>query len=235
MQCRFKSKGLEYNPNPNVKQHEKATLFQLIADCGQIEDFYSTFNVLDKSRYWDEEIFGNLRGHLGATVKLNRLFEEGIKNELIGSVKFSLDVMGTKVSVLVFNTGSCKLCGGFPSSVKESFDVVAYNNYLHECQNEFEKVTKLKIKSSRLICVNGQFRIEKMVDLIALDKYIKNHQNKFYHVKQPNLDSKGRRGAYKLYLHKHRKTHIAVDYKGTCQVFACKTIQELFSTFKLLS
>lgn len=214
----------------------KGTMFQFIANCGHVNDFYSTFDVSDKSQYTDQKVFGNLRGHLDTTVELHRLFEDGIKSEFIGSVKFSYDVAGTKVSVLVFNTGSCKLCGGFPMHVKESFDVVDYNKYLDDCKRKFEQITKLKLEGGRLICVNGQFRLgNKLSNLLELDGFVRVHRSKFDHVKEPNLDNKGRRGAYKLYLHKDRKTHIALDYKGTCQVFACKTVEELFRTFGMLA
>lgn len=209
----------------------KGTMFQMIGDCGMISNFYSTFE-----RVRDVVVFANLRGNLGTSVELRTLFEEGIASEVIGSVKFSFEVEGTKASALIFNTGSCKLCGGFPKSVKDAFDVKKYNIYLDKCREHFEHLTNLNMAGIKLICINGQFCIDnKLSNLIELDQFIRIHRQKFDHVKQPNLDKRGRRGAYKLYLYSKKNTHIAVDYKGTCQVFACKSVEELFRTFNMLS
>lgn len=207
-------------------------MFQMIGDCGKISDFYSTFERVDHCGV----IFANLRGNLGTSVELRTLFEEGISSQVIGSVKFSFEVDGSKASVLVFNTGSCKICGGFPKSVKDSFDAEKYKRYLDQCKESFERTTKLNLNGTKLICLNGQFHIQhKLSNLLELDAFIRVHRQKFDHVKQPNLDKRGRRGAYKLYLFSKTNAHIAIDYKGTCQVFACKSVEELFRSFEMLS
>lgn len=221
---------------PHDPSHEpgvpKGTMFQIIGHCRPIFDFFSTFEHVGKSCV----IFANLRGNLGTSVELRTLFEKGVSSQVIGSVKFSFEVDGTKASALVFNTGTCKICGGFPASVKDSFDVKKYNTYLDKCRNSFELCTKLNLTETKIICINGQFWIDhKLSNLSELDHFISLHRFKFDHVKQPNLDNRGRRGAYKLYLYGKKKTHIAVDYKGTCQVFACKSVEELFQSFSMLS
>ena len=219
------------NPSHGRGVVPKGTMFQMIGHCGPIFDFYSTFEHVGDSCV----IFANLRGNLGTSVELRTLFEEGISSQVIGSAKFSFEVDGTKASALVFNTGTCKICGGFPESVKESFDVEKYNMYLDKCKESFELSTKLNLTETKIICINGQFLIDHLSNLSELDKFISHHRFKFDHIKQPNLDNRGRRGAYKLYLYGKKKTHIAVDYKGTCQVFACKSVEELFQSFNLLS
>ena len=210
----------------------KGTMFQMIGYCGKISDFYSIFQHVGDSC----AIFANLKGNLGTSAELRTLLEGGISSQVIGSVKFSFEVDGTKASALVFNTGTCKICGGFPESVKDSFDVQKYNRYLDQCKESFELTTKLNLTGTKIICINGQFQIEnKLSNLSELDEFISIHRLKFDHVKQPSLDNRGRRGAYKLYLYGKKKTHIAVDYKGTCQVFACKSVEELFQSFNKLS
>lgn len=208
-------------------------MFQMLGDCGVIRDFYTTFEHMIKAGC---VVHANLRGSLGTSVDLQTLLNTGLQTEVIGSVKFSFDVNGTKASALVFNTGSCKICGGFPIDVKNSADQSMYNKYLDACKDHFERITELKLDRTRLICINGQFHIDReLSNLLELDAFVGMHRHKFDRVKQPNLDMKGRRGAYKLYLHGKKNTHIAIDHKGTCQVFACKSVAELFGTFEMLS
>jgi len=213
----------------------KGTMFQLLGNCGMIEDFYLSFGH-KRDYYIDKKIYGNCRGDLGASIELDDLQSKDVSSTAVGSVKFSFEVTGIKVSALIFNTGSCKLCGGFPPDVKSSHDSNSYNVFLDECKQVFDQIHGLKIHNAKLICVNGQFRIgKKLNNLNELDCFVRKHRHKFDRIREPNLDVSGRRGAYKLYLYSDRKTHIAIDYKGVCQVFACKTPEELFQCFQMLS
>lgn len=214
-------------------QSGKATMFQMIGSCDIIKDFYEIFE--NQEGYVDQTVYGNLRGDFGTTMRLDDLLEKNIAHGTIGSVKFSFCVSDTKISALLFNTGSCKLCGGFPMTIKSSGDINKYNLFLDDCKRTFTKKCGLEFYDAKIICLNGQYRItERLDDLVALDGFVQKHRSQFQKVTRPNLDIRGRRGAYKLYIYSDRKTHIAVDHKGVCQVFACKSIDELFRCFEML-
>ena len=212
--------------------YPKGTMFQAMGKCAPVHNFYDCFL---KNR--DENlgiIHGNLRGNLSAKVPLEELREQGIEHHIIGSVSFTFHVDGTVISILLFNKGSCKICGGFPKSVVESGDVERYKFFFRKCMTTFEDLTALKLSDQRITCLNGQFKLNTdMNNILDLDDFVRRHRSKFAIVKPPNLDNPGRRGAYKLYLVRGRKTHIAVDYKGTVQVFACKSFEELFRCFRV--
>jgi len=83
-------------------------------------------------------------------------------------------------------------------------------------------------------CLNGQFQTQRFDNVNHLYVYLKSKECQFHRMKAPDFDIPGRRGAFKLYLHRYRKTHIAIDTKGKSQIFAAISFDELFNMFKML-
>lgn len=207
-------------------------MFQAMGSCSPIKDFYNFF--LSGGNENLGVVYGNLRGNLSARLPLEELRSKGIENDVIGSVSFEFTVDQKRIFILLFNKGNCRICGGFPTEVTLSHDKRSYETFFQKCLDKFEDLTNLKFSRANITCLNGQFRIDtEMKNVMDLDHFVRQHKTKFAVVKPPNLDNPGRRGAYKLYLVKGRNTHIAVDYKGVAQVFACRSFDELFQCFAM--
>ena len=182
------------------------------------------------------EFYGNCKGMLGGSSKLDDICKHLNEDEYdgLGSVKFRCTYKGTNLHIIVFNTGKIKISGGTPSNVTNDEDMRAFLDGFYEDMCEWLVVcTK---EWPKVCCWNGN---EKLV--VCNEKILKqsaaNAAGKFAIIMKPNLECKGRRCAYKFYLHANRKLHIAVDYKGSMQIFAAKSFQEMkdiISIFKML-
>ena len=210
----------------------KPTLFQIMANVQIIPNFFDWY---DKVKTKIPDVFGNLRGQLGATMSLAELRNSGIYNTTIGSITFKYDFHGKRIAVLLFKNGKLKISGGFPENLLAIHHKETYNNYLSTCVKEIKEVIGYHSIDNEytLTCLNGQFIHQRFENMAILAQFIGKMKCSFQKIKRPDNDAPGRRGAFKLYLHKDRKTHVAMCCKGKAQVFACRSFDELFHVFSV--
>lgn len=210
----------------------KPTMFQIMCQTEDISDIYKWHSSLSEDR--KDSMNGHLRGQLGASAKIDELHAAGITTETIGSISFKSILDGKTISVLLFKNGKIKISGGFPSELLYCRDVATMNQYIHKVVTSVQTIIKMDIKNTKISCLNGQFQTQKFDNVNHLYIYLKSKECQFHRMKAPDFDIPGRRGAFKLYLHRNRKTHIAIDTKGKSQIFAAISFDELFNMFKML-
>jgi len=206
-------------------------MFQMMVDCDRIDDVFEWHDGLTDTITF----YANPKGHLGASLEIETLKKNKICNSIIGSVCFKFCHLDKTISILIFTTGKIKISGGYPlNMIAGGGCPEVLDAYLDELVSEVKNITQLACGTKKISCLNGQLHIDPFETTSALDSFLKIHRHKFAVYKQPRFDSPGRRGAYKLYLNAHNKTHIAVDVKGKAQIFAAKTFVELFLMFRIL-
>ena len=209
----------------------KPTLFQIMSEIDIVPNFYEWYDEI-KSAIPD--VSGNLNGQLGTSMSIIDLKENGIYNATIGSVTFKIVFHGKRIAVLLFKNGKLKISGGFPENLLQMHDKRAYERYLTDCVKSVKQaVGDCTSDEYTLTCLNGQFLHRRFENLAHLESFIGKMAYGFAKIKRPDNDNPGRRGAFKLYLHKERKTHVAICCKGKAQVFACKSFDELFHVFSI--
>lgn len=172
------------------------------------------------------EFYGSCKGILGGKSKLDEICRHLSEDEYngIGSVNFRCAFRETNMHVIVFSTGKMKLSGGTPSNVtndaelKEFLDAFYRDlcKWLVVCTKDFPNVC----------CLNGNEKLNGCSEGM-LKNCAENGTERFASIVRPNLELKGRRCAYKFYIHTDRKLHLAVDYKGSMQVFAARSFDEM--------
>jgi len=215
-----------------MNNNAKPTMFQIMCQTESISDIYNWHSSLTEDV--KDSIYGHLRGQLGASAKIDELYVGGITTETIGSISFKTIVDGKTISVLLFKNGKLKISGGFPSELIYCRDVATMNQYIHKVVTSVQTIIKLDITNTKISCLNGQFQTQRFDNVNHLYVYLKSKEWQFHRMKSPDFDIPGRRGAFKLYLHRNRKTHIAIDTKGKSQIFAAISFDELFNMFKML-
>lgn len=208
----------------------KPTMFQMMVDCESIDDIFTWHDLVKTNTI---TFFANPRGHLGASMDFEQVKEHDIWNDTIGSVCFKFLHEEKNISVLIFKSGKIKISGGYPLRIIAANAVAVYDTYLDEVAAKVQSITKLAFGNKNITCLNGQLQIVPLKNTIELATFIQTHRHKFAYIKQPQYDVPGRRGAFKLYMSKTKKTHVAVDIKGKAQIFAAKTFDELMSLFHI--
>ena len=152
----------------------------------------------------------------------------------VGSVhcKFINTESMNGVSILIFSSGKLKISGGL-SKVKSN-----HSDYIEEMIQEL--VSFFTGRLSDLISVpdytismlNAQFRIDMTPQLFR--KYLFNLQKSgnFFNIKEPTLSGRGRISSAKVYPFEGRRSHFAVDPKGSIQMFAFKSFDEVETAVK---
>ena len=211
----------------------KPTMFQIMCETKPIADVYEWYSMLNN----EVRILlnGHLRGQLGASMKIDELHTSGITSETIGSISFKVNINSKSYSVLVFKNGKIKISGGFPNKLLQCRNSSNMMKYINHIVDHIQKMINSNIDDIKISCLNGQFITKTFVDVKELDNFIRNKSDKFHMIKLPDFDIPGRRGAFKLYLHKGKKTHSALDIKGKAQVFATTSFDELFYIFTIFS
>jgi hypothetical protein len=208
---------------------QKATLFQMMTAISQpIQNFMEYYETIKDDTI---EFFGSAKGHLGASLTFEELKNNEICDQSIGSMCFKKDHHGKQISVLLFRNGKMRICGGYPQSIILQNDVSVYEKYLDDILFVLEKVLQKTCEGKTISCLNGQIHFNAFNTTSSLAQFINSKKTSFFAIKEPQLDLPGRRGAYKMYLRKDSKTHIALDVKGKAQIFGAKSFTELFFLF----
>ena len=153
---------------------------------------------------------------------------ETLMNTGIGSVNFKCEIKsyeGTKLTVTIFNKGTVKVCCGVPSVIETDEELTEFSKSVYAALCEWLRTTLQE--APKIVCINGIERYNSMTDeqLFCL---IEPNKDKFYKVIQPELEKRGRRGAWKLYMQPPpRKLQVSIDKKGTAQVFGARSIREI--------
>lgn len=221
-------------------QH-KPTMFLMMVECATIFDIYEWYDRIKDFPVNDLPASGvfmaNPPGHLGDSVPIALLHERDIQPESLGSVCFKFIHDGKKIAVLVFKNGRMKVSGGYPAALILQDSVTAYNAYLDKLIDVIERMTLLDCGEKTISCLNGQLHLVPFPNALRLAGFIESHKNNFQRIVYPQMDTPGRRCAYKLYIHANvsKKTHIAVDWKGKAQIFGAKSHEELYTMFEIFN
>ena len=147
----------------------------------------------------------------------------------VGSVhcKFLNTESMNGVSILIFSSGKLKISGGL-SKVKSN-----HKEYIEEMVQELVsfftgRLTDLLVVPDYSICMlNAQFRIKMTPQLFRKFLYTLQKSGKFFNIKEPTLSGRGRISSAKVYPFDGRRSHLAVDPKGSVQMFAFKSFDEV--------
>lgn len=152
----------------------------------------------------------------------------------VGSVhcKFINTETMNGVSILIFSSGKLKISGGL-SKVKSN-----HKEYIDEMVQELisfftgRLLDLLVTPKYNMSMLNAQFRIDMNSQLFRKFLYKLQNSNKFFNIKEPTLSGRGRISSAKVYPFKGRRSHFAVDPKGSVQMFAFKSFDEVESAVK---
>jgi hypothetical protein len=147
----------------------------------------------------------------------------------VGSVhcKFMNTDSKNRVSILIFSSGKLKISGGL-SKVKSD-----HENYIEEMVQELVsfftgRLTYLLVGPEYNICMlNAQFRIDMTPQLFRKFLYKLQKSDLFFNIKEPTLSGRGRISSAKVYPFDGRRSHFAIDPKGSVQMFAFKSFDEI--------
>lgn len=212
--------------------YAKPTMFQVMCKVDPIEDVCAWYEGV-KGAF--PKIVGKLRGLLQSSVDFDKVKDRDILNAQIGSVTMSHVHEGKTFSILLFRNGKLKISGGFPVALIELNEKDGYESYITSVVKKIKVLCRERddVNDMNVTCVNGQFHHKVFSDLKRLEHAIGKMRSVFHHIKYPENDHPGRRGAFKLYLYKDKKTHVAMDIRGKAQIFGCKSIGELFHIFEM--
>lgn len=212
----------------------KATMLQMMASCDQINGLYSWYSSVNDSL---KIVNGNPRGDLGKNkLTIQELIENNIDESSIGSISFKLTFNGQNISCLLFHkSGKMRITFGCSHLTIDAKNTTLFNSYIEEVFTFLKYETELNIWNYNVTCLNGQMSLNKTFkDLTELNHFINLKKPNFQFIKLPNFDIPGRRGAYRMYINKSRKCHIALDVRGTAQIFGTKSYEELIYMASLL-
>ena len=180
-----------------------------------------------------DQLYLSYKGKLGSKLPFNDVIPHLDDCDVlgIGSVRFKCVYNGVNVSVIVFNTGSIKLSGGSPKFI---IDDDGMNSFLTLLFNDLCWWLSICPKVQPVIsCLNGNIKLP-MFSGDSLKLLVNSRRSVFARVVNPNLQLKGRRCAYKLYPLHNSNLHIAIDYSGSAQIFAAKSVSQLRLPLSLL-
>ena len=136
------------------------------------------------------------------------------------------------VSILIFSSGKLKISGGLSKVKSKHEDYI--EGMVQELLSFFTgRLTYLlTIPDYTMSMLNAQFRIDMTSQLFR--KFLFNLQNskQFFNIKQPTLSGRGRISSAKVYPFDGRRSHFAVDPKGSVQMFAFKSFDEIELAFQ---
>ena len=153
---------------------------------------------------------------------------EEVINTGIGSVNFKCKIKryeGTELTVTIFNKGTVKVCCGVPSGIETDDELKEFSTAVYAALCEW--LTTTLQEAPKIVCINGMEKYKRMTD-VELRSLIESNKDKFYAVIEPQVEKRGRRGAWKLYMEPlPRKLQVSIDKKGTAQVFGARSIREI--------
>jgi len=168
-------------------------------------------------------------GNSGFKNKLEYTPETFFPFTQVGSVhcKFLNTESMNGVSILIFSSGKLKISGGL-SKVKSNHEAYI-EDMVQELVSFFTgRLTDLLIIPDYSISMlNAQFRINMTPQLFRKYLFKLQQSGKFFNIKEPTLSGRGRISSAKVYPFDGRKSHFAVDPKGSVQMFAFKSFDEV--------
>ena len=147
----------------------------------------------------------------------------------VGSIhcKFMNTESMNGVSILIFSTGKLKISGGL-SKVKTK-----HLEYIEDMVKELVSfftgrlTDLLVVPNYNISMLNAQFRIEMTPQLFRKFLFKLQKSCKFFNIKEPTLSGRGRISSAKVYPFNGRRSHFAIDPKGSVQMFAFKSFEEI--------
>ena len=152
----------------------------------------------------------------------------------VGSVhcKFINTKSMNAVSILIFSSGKMKISGGL-SKVKRDH-AVYIDDIVQEIVYFFTGCLAdlLVVPDYTISMLNAQFRIDMTPQLFRNFLFELQKSKKYVNVKEPTLSGRGRISSAKVYPFFERRSHFAVDPKGSVQMFAFKSFDEIESAVR---
>ena len=201
----------------------KYTVFQLMCECSEmnieatLKKIQEMKNVVSEKLTIEKYVLYGKRGFK------DKIMQEDCMNYGdVGSIQCKMmHSNGNKISVLLFKNGKIKICGGL-CQVEMKTD---YVNGVVEDVSEF--VSGMKSKRYVISLLNAQFKIEMNSKLFRGFLYKVQESKRFFYVKEPPMTGRGNIVCGRVYSYKGRKSHMAISPKGTVQMFAYKTFEEI--------
>ena len=168
-------------------------------------------------------------GNSGFKNKLEYIPDTFFPFTQVGSVhcKFLNTESMNGVSILIFSSGKMKISGGL-SKVN-----INHEEYIEDMVQELVsfltgRLTDLLIVPDYSICMlNAQFRIDMTPQLFRKYLFTLQQSGKFFSIKEPTLSGRGRISSAKVYPFEGSRSHLAIDPKGSVQMFAFKSFTEV--------
>jgi len=148
---------------------------------------------------------------------------------LVGSVHCKFISESTNgVSILIFSSGKLKISGGL-SKIKSN-----HQQYIDDIVYELVSffTGSLSDPTYNISMLNAQFRIPITPQIFRKFLFKLQESKKFFNIKEPTLSGRGRISSAKVYPFDGRRSHFAVDPKGSVQMFAFKSFDEVESAVK---
>ena len=198
---------------------------------GKEMDVQSTLKLLDSTSQVSKSVKLDsyvLYGKRGFKDKIS-IEDRFVWCDLIGSIQCKMiHLNGNNISILFFKNGKIKISGGLCNIDNKS----DYINSVVQDTSIF--LMEEPCKNYEICLLNAQFKIE-MNNRLFRNSLFKVHESKiFYYVKDPPMTGRGNIVCGRAYPFESRKSHLSISPKGTVQMFAFKTFQEIVDSMNLL-
>ena len=224
-----------YLPMPPSKPIVVAGMFQCMARFDNTTfgmDVFIDHAVVPAGVELVSDICVHPRGCLGDSVAIADIVGH-VQPECFGSVSFKFIYKQSNLSFLVFNSGSVKLSGGVPRHISSQKQLGTFIDSVFELVCSW--LTLSLSQQPYISCLNGTVRSTNAHTPKQLASFVSDVSHRFDRIIAPNLEAKGgRRSAFKCYLLPGRKLHISYDHKGTGQIFAARSFDELHNCVSAL-
>ena len=163
-------------------------------------------------------------GRSGFKNKLEYTDDSSFPFAEVGSVHCKLvhTTSCNSVSALVFRSGKIKISGGL-SKVKENHQSYIDNVVSTLCYFISDSI----IVDTKLSMLNAQVKLDLNVKIFRKFLFYLQESTKFSKIQEPTLSGRGRITAAKVYPSSSSRSHLSIDPKGSVQIFAFKSFEEL--------
>jgi len=162
-------------------------------------------------------------GKSGFKTKLEYIENQYFPFQDVGSIhaKFNNNETRNKVSVIIFSNMKLKISGGL-SNVSAD-----HMGYIERMTVRVTSYFSMTTASSSLSLINAQIKIKMSPVIFRKFLYSLQESRKFFSIKEPTLNGRGRISCAKVFPFNGRRGHFSVDPKGTVQLFGFKCIDEV--------
>lgn len=196
-------------------------------DFVNIEDIIKKITGAAVCEKFDLESF-TIYGKSGFKNKIEYVEGTNFYAHKIGSlhIKYINTESMNAVSILIFASGKLKISGGL-SKVKSNHKNYMENVLVTIISFLTGSIADFIIPKYTISMLNAQIRIDMIPQLFRKFLFTLQKSGNYISIQEPALSGRGRISSAKIYPFNGRRTHFAVDPKGSVQMFAFKTFEEV--------